>query len=236
MSGYLYLSGGSGDHVSVPSTVALNLVATSFTIDVDVRLASSRPAAFVPLQTKDDTVGNGRGWGFYLATDGTLYFETFAEDGTYLGTLTSGVSTAVTDSRYTYRIVYDETNYVFYEKAYGASFSLLGTVAKGTAILANTDCPTDVLTFARSTTVSEGNLHAVTIWTDATQTTELYAADLTKLTLAEAAAGSFTEDSTNAATVTINGSGWRYVRPYMSHPIRQTGRYKERTLHTMRTR
>ena len=44
----------------------------------------------------------------------------------------------------------------------------------------------------------------------------VFDADFTNLTAAEVAAGEFTEDSTNAATVTLGGDEWAYVRPVTS--------------------
>ena len=83
----------------------------------------------------------------------------------------------------------------------------------------------------------DGDIYRAKVYDGGLAGTLAFDADFTDLTLAEAAAGSFVEDSVNAATVTINGTAWKYVRPYMDYPPgRLTGRHRTRTLQTMRTR
>ena len=81
-----------------------------------------------------------------------------------------------------------------------------------------------------------GGVQNARIYASIDKTDLRFDADFTDLTLAEAATGAFVEDSTNAATVTINGTAWKYVRPYLTSPIRRTGRYRERTSYMTRGR
>ena len=57
-----------------------------------------------------------------------------------------------------------------------------------------------------------GKVYRATVY-DGIGGTIVFDADFTDLTAAELAAGEFVEDSTNAATVTLNGDSWAYVRP-----------------------
>ena len=58
---------------------------------------------------------------------------------------------------------------------------------------------------------SQSNIQAATSGTPAAGYTVVFDADFERLTVAEVAAGSFVEDSSNAATVTLNSTEWSYT-------------------------
>ena len=243
MSGYLHLP--SAASCNTPNHASFNVT------DLDFAYRGTLPSWAPAVETviADRAPGDpNRQFRLSIQTDGKpklLWFPTGS-----IASLIAGVSTVAvpfTDNRpgwirctldvdngssgYDLKFWYSTQNT---NDSASVSWTQLGLTVVGGAV-------TNLAAVTSSLTVSypNGSISDLyhTLMYDGIAGTTVFDADFTDLTLAEAAAGSFVEDSANAVTVTINGSNWRYVRPYMDYePARQTGRYQERMMHVGRDR
>ena len=203
---YLWLPGASGNYASTPSTAALNLASTAFTLTIDAALATTRAAGEQPLLTKDTVTGE-RSWNFAMDTSGKLRMEVYNASNNLTGTIVS--TAAVADADYVraqYRVTFDGTNkYNFSVKPYGGAWAALGSE------VTESDSPTH----ADGTAIFEigkrftslwlaGRVYSAQVHTDDSQSTCIFDADFTDTLALTEPYATFTEKSSNAATVTIN--------------------------------
>ncbi len=222
--GSLYLPGIAGNYASAPDSAALSITGD---IDLQARVALDdwTPAQETAIVSKYIATDDHRSYMFVVRSGSTgdlrLYWS---EDGVNLLTGTSSVAPTVSDGDYLWiRAILDvdggpigQGRVNFYTGGSGASptWVQLGDEAGGgsapTSIFDGLH-PVEVGAYANgSAGMLQGKVTNVRIYSDLTETTLEFDADFTDLTTTEVAAGSFTEDSSNAATVTINGTAWRY--------------------------
>jgi len=213
---YLYLPGVSGNYVSSPDSAALDI-----TGDIDIRAYVAAddwtPAANMALVARYNTTGNLRAYLLQLNTAGTLTFNT-SPDGTAVVTATSTIATGVADGASKWvRVTRDVDNGAsgndtkFYTSDDGTTWTQLGTtvtVAGTTSIFDNSR----IVEIGSSATGASdrfaGKIFRAQIF-NGIDGTKVFDADFeNKITSLEQA--SFTEASSNAATVTINRSGSTY--------------------------
>jgi hypothetical protein len=206
---YLYLPGVSGNYASVPDSAALDLTTEA---DIQVRIAFDdwTPAVLGRIIWKGNTAGTDHAYGFTLNAAGTLNWRIGATAGV---NATSSVATGLTDGsaawiRVTWRASDGRTQ--FFTAADSAtvpsSWTQLGT--DQTASLASLNDSTSALHIGEQgagggNTVA-GKVYRVRVLSTIGGTTVLDANFTTGIT--SGGQTSFTESSSNAATVTINRS------------------------------
>jgi hypothetical protein len=225
MSNYLWLPGGAAADISwsTPDAAALDI-----TSDIDLR-------AKVRLNTdleqwhvcKYVTTGNQRSYGLLqtsgssainvrLSQDGaahTLYqsTSTLIDEGVSVG---SDVWMRATVNFTSQEILFYYSTDVTNDPDAVSTWTQLGD-AVATAYTA-LHSGTAELSAGYNNGLSYatvGRQYAAAVY-DGIDGTKVFHADFTDLTAAEVTAGAFTEDSANAATVTLNGDAWAYVEPY----------------------
>ena len=201
-----YLHFGGADWVEAPAIAAYDLV--NF-VDVEVKLA---PADWSPAATMlviDQYVPNVSGWRLGLEVDGEIHLSFRLASAVTIQSQ-SAAFTLVDGAATTVRATIDAAagNIVYYENGVQVDTD---TFASGSTIVAYTD---DMFIGATDSGSAEfiGEMYHVII-RDAILGVPVFFADFTKLTAADLAADSFVEDSVNAATCTIVGDEWAYVRP-----------------------
>lgn len=200
----LVLPGTIGNYGSTPSSAPLNI-----TGDIDLRayvvLSAITPAATTPLISKDDQAAN-RAYGFYVITTGNLRAEFFV--GGAMRQANSSVTLASLGlSDYTnYWLRATRTsadgNVNFYYSTDGSAWTSVGTVQSTTPGSIGTT--TQELEVGRAAaTYALGIIYRAQIYNGIAGTLVFDA----NFTAQAKLASSFTESSSNAATVTINTNG-----------------------------
>ncbi len=218
--GFLTTEGTSGNYPSISDSAAL-----SITGDIDLRVDMA-PAVWSAQQmwiAKHGTAGQ-RSWFFYRSgaaafrwrwsedgsTDQALQANDFIkDDGTrWQMRLTHDVDNGAADSLITY---YDRDPALGLSLDDDTNWTTVGTDLTG----ATTSFFDGTFAVYVGTTVAQGDKFIGDIYQavikDGINGTTVLDADFTDLTPAEVAAAAFTEDSAQAATVTLNGTLWSYV-------------------------
>lgn len=210
---YAYFPGVSGNHVTLADSVPLSVTGD---IDIRTRIAAAdyTPAATDQIVSK---VTNTGGYEFSIkATTGVLNLTWWETDGT-LRTQSSTVAPTVTDGdilwiRCTLDVDNGSSEYdlTFYTGGSAATpvWVQLGDVVTGATGVSSIRGQGDLLSLASrangTSNLFTGAIYEVQIYSDLTETTKVV-----DVNFADAAEPfvTFTERSTNAATVTINTSG-----------------------------
>jgi hypothetical protein len=209
-NGYEYLPGVAGNYVSTPNAAALDI-----TSDIDLRARMS----FDTLSTSTFTGIIGKwnssnlSYTLGIASAGKLYLALSA-NGTTQGNAQSSVALPITTNQVVWvRATWVQSSGVV--TFYTASGSILNPVAgdwtqlgiTGSTVIASIFNGTAVFEigsiFAGTATLTPGKFYRIQVYNGVAGTLA-FDADFTTKTFG---ANTFTESSTNAATVTINGSG-----------------------------
>ena len=224
MSNYLYLPGVAGNYASAPDTAALSITGD---IDLQARVALDdwTPATEAAIVSKYIATNDHRSYMFVVRSGSTGLLRFYwSEDGVNLLAVTSSVAPTVSDGDYLWiRATLGvgdgpggQGRVTFYTGGSGASptWVQLGDVAGGGSV------PTSIFDGLHRVEVGayangsvgmlQGKVTNVRIYSDLTETTLALDADFTDLTVSEVTTAAFVEDSANAATITLNGSGWFY--------------------------
>jgi len=208
----LVLSGLSGNYASSPDSAALS-VTGDIDIKVKVTMADWTPTATNTLVAKHDTTGNQRAYLFRVDFGGILRLYTSPNGTTVVSSVsTSPLSFADNETKWV-RMTMDVNDgsgnrvVKFYTSDDGSSWSQLGTTVTSAGTTSIYDSPVDLTVGAvlyNTTEQLNGTVHRVIIqdaYDTADNTTNVvFDADFE----AEAADTlAFTEDSTNAATVSV---------------------------------
>lgn len=214
-SGYLYLPGVASNNATSPDSNALDI-----TGDLDIRLKLAmdnwRPSAVQALLYKWNVTGNQRSYRLNLNTDGILDFA-WSTAGSAAITAQSTVSTGIADGATKWiRVTLDVDNgasgntTTFYTSDDGTNWTQLGntviqagttSIYAGTSILA-------IGSLVDGTFAARGEFFRVQILNGIGGTTVFDANFETAMTSQTVA--SFTESSSNAATVTINRNTYNF--------------------------
>lgn len=217
--GYLVLDGTGGNGPSAPDSAALSIVGE---LDIQVKLANDDVVSGANQVIVSKRLATGFEYGFRYDTIGRL--ELYWHNGSsYVQPGVSDSAVPFADGEVGWVRCTREVNGANYDVKYytsndnGASWSQLGaTKSVATASNAPTDSANIVTMFARNGSnlnvdTMSGKLYRVKIG-NSIDGDPVFDADFSSLSSSEVAAGQFTESSTNAATVTISGSAWSYVR------------------------
>ncbi len=204
--GYLRLPGLSKQYASAPSAAPLNL-SGDLTIDVKVALDTWTPTILYTLAAK---WGSSPNFGYFFgvtATTGTLNFQ-WSSNGTTSTSVSSTVAPGLSAGTIRWvRVVRDNTagTVKFYTSPDDITYTQLGTNVSYTpgSIFASADVFGIGATTTGTGSLAQGNFYRVRMFSDTTQSTKVFDADFSGVT---AGAASFTESSSNAATVTLNGA------------------------------
>ena len=213
---HLYMPGVSGEYMSAPDISAYDPTTTQ---RIEARIALTDWTRAADQQNIASQYGaTATDWLFRVTTDGKLnYFNGGASKATstaavpfadgVIGWVACEVTFGSGDAVVTFETSTDDTN-----DPDQVSWTELD---EDTGLTITDQSFADVLLVGAhqggANDVSEGSFYRVRIIVDGT--TE-FDADFTKLTVADLESGTFVEDSSNAATVTLNGTAWAYVRPY----------------------
>ena len=222
----VYLPGVAGNYMSVPDSAPLR-VTGDITIDVRVALDSWTPSAYQNLFAKYVPGTNQRSWYLGVNADGTLALN-WTTDGlgaTLVGsnsTVATGLASGVTKW---VRATLDVDNGAagrdvkFYTSTDGTTWTQLGTTVTtaGTTSIFGGTAPVEVGSRSAGADPTAGRVYRARIYSDLTQTNKVLDVDTSVVT--SVSQTTFTESSTNAATVTINKSGTGYV----STPVVESG-------------
>lgn len=205
--GGLVLPGAGANYASSPD-LAASRPTGDFTLYADVTMIDWTPGVqqYIALHGNEGTSA-GCNWLLYVHTDGTL--RLFRPTGSTARTYTSSVATGLTDgTRKKIKVTWDQDNgstqseAKFYLSDDGSSWTQLGTAVTNASTGAG-NAATAGLRFGSSVTGSltfGGTIHSTKLYSDLTDTTKVLDVDF------EAAAvytPSFTESSSNAATITV---------------------------------
>jgi len=213
---YLRSNGITSNYVSTPHSTPLELTG-DITVDAKIAFDDWTPAAAQCIVAKWIASGNHRNFEFYLNTDGYLFLG-YSVDGSASVFKSSGTATGVTDGatkwvRFTQDVDDGAGNNLvkFYLSDDGVSWVQLGSTSTTAGAITRYNA-----TSAKLEIGSTGNgasigaaakVYQVRVYSDITQTTKAFDSDF-----AAQAAGtkSFTESSTNAATVSlaVTGGNW----------------------------
>lgn len=202
-NGYLYLPGVAGNYVSAPSSSALN-PSGDFTLDVLIAPSTWTPSAETGLIAKWQNPSQ-RGYLVTLLTTGKLRFY-LSSDGANSATVDSSVAVGLSTSQLgVIRVAYraSDKRVQFFTSPDDVTYTQLGTDQTQTlAVFASTNVLEIGSWNTGNSGLFTGNLYRARVWSDITQTTKVF--DSNFITKAFGV-NSFTESSSNAATVTING-------------------------------
>lgn len=203
-NGYQYFGGqvqtGAGViAVSTANTAALQLTG-DITLDAEVALPSYTALTVTSLIAK---AGATAGYALRVGTTGIP--QVFI--GTASGTASASLSTVLTAGQHAWiRVTWQDSTDLakFYYSTNGSTYTQLGTNVS----VVQTGIPTDtsILYIGSRTTGNDsmtGTMYRARIWSDITQSTLVYDANFTTKAFG---ANSFTESSSNALTVTIDGA------------------------------
>lgn len=223
-TGYVYLPGVSGNWLSVPDSNALDV-----TGDLDVRILVAMddwtPSAATYLLSKSD-VSTQRSYELAVNTTGTLFLR-WTTNGSTEVTATSTVAPTVADGavlwvRATLAVNNGAGGYdvKFYTSGDGSSWAQLGSTVTGgatTSVWAGTS-QLDIGRRGNSANYLSGRLYRVQVYNGIAGTLVL---DVNCDAITAGSATSFTEQSANAATVTINRA--TSGRKSVAMPARRNG-------------
>lgn len=216
----LVLPGTSGNYASAPDSTAL-----SITGDIDVRVRAAlddwSPSAVQNLVAKWNGSINQRTWVLYVATNGTLHFQQSTNGSASASDQPSSVSAGITDGtpkwcRCTYRN--SDGRVQFFTGDTGSTWTQLGTdrtsLVVGTAMFDSTALLEVGSQNAGTVQFAAGKFYRVQIYNNILDdgTGLVFDADFTKVRRqADRLPATLREDSTNKATVTMNGSAWNWL-------------------------
>ena len=222
MTDYFYKESGT-NHLTTPDSAALDIAGD---IDLRAEVALNDWAAGTSQYFVCRWEDGQRSYGIVMVGSSVLRIF-WTENGTDQFTADATVGLGVTDGeRKWVRATLDVDNgasghdATFYTSDDGVIWIQLGAVVTtaGTTSI-HTGTSELVLTRLRVTTGNfDGALYHAQVL-DGIGGTVIFDADLTDLTAAELEAGTFIEDSSEAATVTITGDAWTYARIYTVHDI-----------------
>ncbi len=211
---YVYLPGVAANYASAPDSAALSITG-DLTMDIKVALDDWTPAANSTLLGKWLTSGGQRGYVLQVNTTGVLNFFADADGSAADVNVVSTVATGVTDGAVKWvRVSFDVDNGAsgndvkFYLSDDGVAWTQLGTTvttAGVTSIFDSTALFEIGTQSTGATNPATGKFYQAKVYNSYLQTsagTPVFNADFTTKTVG---ANSFTESSSNAATVTING-------------------------------
>jgi hypothetical protein len=208
---YLYLSGVANNYASTPDSAALDITGD---IDIRVRVALDdwTPAAAQTLLAKYGGSG-ARSYLFDVQTAGTLRFQ-YTTGGVTGVSVTSSVATGIADGSIKWvRVAFDVDNGAagntgtFYTSDDGVTWAQLGApvTAAGVVAIASTAAPLEIGSFASgSSGLAAAKFYLAQVLSGIGGTVVFDANFSTGII--SGAQTTFTESSTNAATVTINRS------------------------------
>ena len=227
MAKYLHLPRVAANFPSAPDTSELSITGD---IDIRYRIAQSNldTANGENFVSKYTTTGNQRSYQAYHVSGTSKISFGWSEDGTLILTEHSSVTLGsvgiLDDQIYWGRVTMDVDNgssdadIKFWYSAdltndpLAVTWTQLGTTQNNGSTTSINDS-TAVQRVGHHTTSSSPLLAQVFRATvlDGIGGTVVFDADFTNLSKADVEAGTFTEDSSNAATVTLNGDEWTYV-------------------------
>lgn len=224
---HLFLPGVAGEYVSAPDITAYDLNDT-FELVAFVALDDWTPSPVVNIVGQ--FVGSGGQRSYRLGINGAGFIQLEASNtGTAIEGATSSVGTGFTDgTAHWVGVSFDGGEIKFFTGGTdinSPSWVQLGitrTLSTVTSVHNSTQ-PLEIGSINGGGVFNlAGGVYRVILYSDLTRSTTEFDADFTKLTVADLEAGSFTEDSSEAATVTLNGDAWAYVRPYNRVDILQS--------------
>jgi hypothetical protein len=219
-SGYMYLPGVSGNYASTPDAAALDI-----TGDIDLRVKVGLDfwiGSSGYLLTKYGASGN-RSFGFGMLTNGGLYLN-WTTGGTTLIEASGDTPTGITNGATKWvRATLDVNNGAggyevkFYTSDNGSSWTQLGSTITGgsTTSIYSGSAPVEVGGVNGGTSPSRGKFYRAQILNGIGGTTVFDANFETAMTSQTVA--SFTESSTNSATVTINRNTYNFQLDTLSN-------------------
>jgi len=208
----LCLNGVAGNYVSAPDSAALSITA-DYTLDAEIAADTYRPSGQQELIAKYSSAGNQRGYMLQLNTTGTISIW-YSVDGTAGFAMTSSATLPDTNFakvwvRGTLDVNDGSGNHVakFYTSPDGVTWTQLGSTITTAGAVSVFDNTAVLAVGARSdgAELFTGKIYRARIYNgyDGAGTLVFDANFATAAKLAT----SFTESSSNAATVTINTSG-----------------------------
>jgi len=213
---YLYLPGASGNYASTPDAAALDITG-DIDLRVKVALDDWTPGALSTLVGKYGASGQ-RSYLLYVNTTGTLGFQSTADGSTTIISVSTVAPTVTDGATLWVRATLDVDNgasgntVTFYTSTDGTNWTQLGdpVVNAGTTSIFNSTALLGVGAYGTSGTTSpaRGKFFRAQVLNGIGGTVAFDADFETSIT--SLLQTSFTESSTNAATVTINRSGSEY--------------------------
>ena len=214
---YLYLPGIASNYASTPDAAALD-IAGDIDVRVKVALDDWTPSVQSGFMSKWTPTGNQRSWRFSVVSNGSLQAE-WSADGTsssiaHTSSAVAGISDGTTKwIRWTLDVDNGASGYdsKFWTSDDGINWTQLGTTQTGvatTSIFASTAI-LEIGTSLSGGTHSRGKFFRAQVLNGIGGTVAFDANFETSIT--SLLQTSFTESSTNAATVTINRSGSTYL-------------------------
>lgn len=206
----LCLNGVAGNYASAPDSAAVS-IAGDIDIRVNVAMDDWTPASNSSVFTKWDGAVGQSSWNLAVLTSGLLRFQ-WTTDGSTTISVSSSVAPTVNDRASLWiRVTLDVDNgaggYVvtFYTSSDGTSWSQLGTATTGGSTTSIFDGTIQLAIGATGTggSLTAGRIYRAQIYNGIAGTLVFDA----NFALASKLTTSFTESSSNAATVTINSSG-----------------------------
>ena len=206
--GYVYLNGVAGNNITSPDSSALDITGD---IDIRVRVALDdwTPAANLALISKWNTNGNQRSYDLRVQTTGVLQFL-WSTDGSVASQAVSTVATGLTDGTVKWiRVTFDVNNGAggndakFYTSDDAVTWTQLGTTvtAVGAASIFNSTAQLEIGSDSLILNPAAGKFYRAQVL-NGIDGTVVFDANMANVSQT---ATSFTESSSNAATVTING-------------------------------
>lgn len=207
-NGYLFVPGVSGNYVSTPNATPLEITG-SITLDAYVALASWTPAVQTALVSKFGGTAATRAYSLQVTVAGKPQLS--LSNGTTTSTALSSVATGFAAASANWvRASWTESTGVcqFFTSSNGTSWTQLGTnqtIQAGVAI----NNPTQIVEFGTASS-GAGSLAPVSLYEARIYASALGSGSGTPVLDANFATktfgvNSFTESSSNAATITING-------------------------------
>ena len=228
MTDYLHFDGAIG------SANAPDIADYDFATDVDLTLQLWVAVPDLTPATRATLIGHNNGtytvgWSLYLETTGSMIYR--YHDGTNNAVNFGVPADLVAGVRHHIAVTHDfgaDEVKLFIDGVQQGATQTPGTTtgftASATALRVGSDGDGTTRAvgdyYAAIVSTGVGTIVAgVDIGTVAAGATPIYDADFTNLTVVDLAAASFTEDSSNAATVTLTGDAWTLARIYTTHDI-----------------
>ncbi len=216
MAKYLHIPGVSGQAPSAPDIAAYNLNDTFF-LAAYVALDDWTPSTATAIIGQFVSSGNQRAYMLKINTTGTIQFRG-GNNGTVNEAVDSDSATSYVDgTAHWIGCNFNGGVVQFFEG--GTDLGNPSWVQFGTdeTMATATSCHDSTGTLEIGTqdvgtnALLGGQVYRAIMYSDLLRTTTVFDADFTKLSKADVEAGTFTESSSNAATVTLNGDEWTYV-------------------------